>query len=140
VQVIPVKEYRSGMNNNAVAILLFVVFGAAMYGLGRAHRPRTPWQDGYQQGVADTTKSMFKNAVRAAASNSGNAANSAPGRFRPRFPFVKNRGRAPVRDIVALKDEATEVINNPLSKHASGLDEDTTVRLLRRQPDREAAA
>jgi|ERR1043165_413571 hypothetical protein len=112
--------------SNLAAILVILVFGVAMYALGRAHRPRTPWQDGYQQGVADTTKAMFKSAVRATTL----AKNAAPGRFWLPFTGPRASGRAPV-SVVQLKDERTVPVDNPMAKarHAAGDDDDTTVRL-----------
>lgn len=96
------------MNDIFVAILL-LAFGGSMYGLGRAHRPRRDWEEGYRKGY----ESIFKVAVRATAAR----ANSSPGRFRPRFPAF---GRA----------TATAAVPNP----ASSLYDDTTVDLRGQVP------
>lgn len=132
------------MTSSIVAVFMIVVLVGAVYALGRAHRPRTPWQDGYQQGVADTTKAMFKSAVRATTF----ARNSAQGRFRLPFagPRVRVSGTASVNNVIPLKDEPTQLVVNPLQKpprHAAAddLDEETTVRLRLLLPgaDTEAA-
>lgn len=73
-----------------VFLAMFLAFGAAMYALGRGHRPRTEWEEGYRKGA----ESIFKIAVRATT----RTVNSAPGRFLPRMPSF-GRARAVVAPV-----------------------------------------
>lgn len=76
--------------NDLVLLAFLLLLCAVSYALGRSHRRRTSWEDGYHKAMERAASTMFRTAVRAAVLNSNNAARRfglpPVGRARPQQP------------------------------------------------------
>lgn len=94
-------------DNDLIEFAFLLLFAGVCYALGRAHRPRRTWEDGYQKGLERSAKDLFRTAVRATAES-----NSAARRFRPPTSF-RARATPPARAYSGMDDQTTVVVKFP---------------------------